>query len=77
MVHRYPAAVKAFYMKPDPQRPDNLYLLPYDANVKQLAATGFPMWDVKTALRRQIKAPVFTGLPSRRTGPADKHWSVF
>ena len=41
---------------PDPQRPDNLYLLPYDANVKQLAATGFPMWDVKTALRRQIKA---------------------
>ncbi len=22
MVHRYPAAVKAFYMKPDPQRPD-------------------------------------------------------
>ena len=23
MVHRYPAAVKAFYMKPDPDRPDN------------------------------------------------------
>src|SRR5262249_59804117 len=22
MVHRYPAAVKAFYMKPDPDRPD-------------------------------------------------------
>ena len=22
MVHRYPAAVKAFYMKPDPNRPD-------------------------------------------------------
>jgi len=22
MVHRYPAAIKAFYMKPDPQRPD-------------------------------------------------------
>lgn len=41
---------------PDPTRPDNLYLLPYDANTKQLAATGFPMWDVKTALRRQIKA---------------------
>jgi uncharacterized caspase-like protein len=41
---------------PDPTRPDNLYLLPYDADVKQLAATGFPMWDVKTALRRQIKA---------------------
>ena len=41
---------------PDPTRPDNLYLLPYDADVKSLAATGFPMWDVKTALRRQIKA---------------------
>ena len=41
---------------PDPTRPDNLYLLPYDADTKQLAATGFPMWDVKTALRRQIKA---------------------
>ena len=40
----------------DPTRPDNLYLLPHDADVKQLAATGFPMWDVKTALRRQIKA---------------------
>ena len=41
---------------PDPTRPDNLYLLPHDADVKSLAATGFPMWDVKTALRRQIKA---------------------
>ena len=41
---------------PDPKRPDNLYLLPHDADLKQLAATGFPMWDVKTALRRQIKA---------------------
>ena len=39
---------------PDPNRPDNLYLLPTDANLKSLAATGFPMWDVKTALRRQI-----------------------
>ena len=41
---------------PDATRPDNLYLLPYDADTKALAATGFPMWDVKTALRRQIKA---------------------
>ena len=39
---------------PDPARPDNLYLLPYDADLNSLAATGFPMWDVKTALRRQI-----------------------
>lgn len=41
---------------PDPARPDNLYLLPYDAKLPSLAATGFPMWDVKTALRRQIAA---------------------
>jgi hypothetical protein len=41
---------------PDPSRPDNLYLLPYDADTKALASSGFPMWDVKTALRRQIKA---------------------
>lgn len=41
---------------PDPQRPDNLYLLPTDAELGSLAATGFPMWDVKTALRRQIAA---------------------
>lgn len=41
---------------PDPGRPNNLYLLPTDADVNALAATGFPMWDVKTALRRQIAA---------------------
>lgn len=41
---------------PDPGRPDNLYLLPSDTDLDRLAATGFPMWDVKTALRRQIAA---------------------
>jgi len=41
---------------PDSARPDNLYLLPYDTNLRSMAATGFPMWDVKTALRRQIAA---------------------
>lgn len=41
---------------PDPNRPDNLYLLPTDARVDALASTGFPMWDMKTALRRQIAA---------------------
>ncbi len=41
---------------PDPDRPDNLYLFPVDTDVDALAATGFPMWDVKTALRRQISA---------------------
>jgi hypothetical protein len=41
---------------PDPNRPDNLYLLPYDSDLDAMAATAFPMWDVKTALRRQISA---------------------
>lgn len=41
---------------PDPNRPDNLYLLPHDSDLDAMAATAFPMWDVKTALRRQIKA---------------------
>ncbi|MDX1675184.1 MAG: caspase family protein [Longimicrobiales bacterium] len=41
---------------PDPNRPDNLYLFPVDAEIGSLASTGFPMWDVKTALRRQIAA---------------------
>jgi uncharacterized caspase-like protein len=41
---------------PDPNRPDNLYLLPTDANLNAMASTAFPMWDVKTALRRQIAA---------------------
>jgi hypothetical protein len=41
---------------PDPGRPDNLYLLPSDTDLERLAATAFPMWDVKTALRRQIAA---------------------
>ena len=41
---------------PDPGRPDNLYLLPTDSDLDAMASTAFPMWDVKTALRRQIAA---------------------
>jgi len=41
---------------PDPGRPDNLYLLPTDSDLDAMASTAFPMWDVKTALRRQISA---------------------
>jgi uncharacterized caspase-like protein len=41
---------------PDPNRPDNLYLLPTDSDLDAMAYTAFPMWDVKTALRRQISA---------------------
>ncbi|MGH7471414.1 MAG: caspase family protein, partial [Longimicrobiales bacterium] len=40
----------------DPMRPDNLYLLSHDAQPDALASTALPMWDVKTALRRRIRA---------------------
>ncbi|MEX0893236.1 MAG: caspase family protein [Gemmatimonadota bacterium] len=36
---------------PDPDRLENLYLLPYDANSRQLGGTGFPMEDMNRALR--------------------------
>jgi len=41
---------------PDPQREENLYLLPYDVKVRKLSATAFPMWDIRTALERYISA---------------------
>lgn len=42
-----------------PQSPDhleNLFLLPYDTQYESLRTTGFPMWDIETALKRFIKA---------------------
>lgn len=39
-----------------PDNPDNLFLLPYDASYDDVASTGFPMWDIETALKRFIKA---------------------
>jgi uncharacterized caspase-like protein len=42
-----------------PESPDtlrNLYLLPHDTNYSNIAVTGFPMWDIETALKRFIKA---------------------
>ena len=39
-----------------PDSPDNLFLLAYDTEYDNIAATGFPMWDIETALRRFIKA---------------------
>jgi uncharacterized caspase-like protein len=39
-----------------PDTPQNLYLLPYDTRYDAIASTGFPMWDVETALKRFIKA---------------------
>jgi uncharacterized caspase-like protein len=39
-----------------PDSPNNLFLLPFDANYDDVATTGFPMWDIETALKRFIKA---------------------
>jgi uncharacterized caspase-like protein len=39
-----------------PDFPANLFLLPYDAKYKNIAGTGFPMWDIETALKRFIMA---------------------
>jgi hypothetical protein len=40
----------------DPESPDNLFLYPYDTQYNNVATTGFPMWDIETALKRFIKA---------------------
>jgi len=39
-----------------PDSLDNLFLLPHDTKYDNIAATGFPMWDIETALKRFIKA---------------------
>lgn len=39
-----------------PDELDNLFLLPYDTQYDKIAATGFPMWDIETALKRFIRA---------------------
>lgn len=42
-----------------PESPDsqnNLFLFPYDIQYDNIASTGFPMWDIETALKRFIKA---------------------
>jgi uncharacterized caspase-like protein len=41
---------------PDPDKPSNLYLAAYDSDPSKIASTGFPMWDLDTALRRTIAA---------------------
>jgi len=35
---------------------DSVYLLPSDAKFDKIASSGFPMWDVETALKHHIKA---------------------
>ncbi len=39
-----------------PDSNDNLFLLPYDTRYDDISASGFPMWDIETALKRFIKA---------------------
>jgi uncharacterized caspase-like protein len=39
-----------------PDNPENLFLLPYDTQYDSVPTTGFPMWDIETALKRFIKA---------------------
>ena len=39
-----------------PDKKDNLYLLPYDTDYDRIAATGFPMWDIETAIKRFVQA---------------------
>jgi uncharacterized caspase-like protein len=39
-----------------PDHPENLFLLPYDTQYDSVATTGFPMWDIETALKRFIRA---------------------
>lgn len=39
-----------------PDSPNNLFLLPYDARYDDITTSGFPMWDIETALKRFIRA---------------------
>ncbi len=44
-----------------PDAPDNLFLLPYDTQYDNIAVTGFPIWDIETALKRFIKVVAGSG----------------
>ena len=41
---------------PDPHNRKNLYLMTHEADPDKMASTAFPMWDIETAISRQIKA---------------------
>jgi hypothetical protein len=41
---------------PDPDKPSNLYFVAYDSHPEKIASTGFPMWDLDTALTRTVAA---------------------
>ena len=41
---------------PEPDKPENLYLLTYDTDPERIASTAFPMWDIEIALDRHINS---------------------
>lgn len=41
---------------PDSDRPDNLYLIPYDVEPDNLSGSAFPMWDIEKVLWKTIMA---------------------
>ena len=43
---------------PDPRRPQNLYLLPWDADLKNVGGTAVPMWELRAAFETTIKGSV-------------------
>ena len=60
-----------------PESPDslnNLFLLPYDTQYDEIATSGFPMWDLETALKRFIKAK--KGCNHCRCLPLRRHRSI-
>lgn len=40
---------------PDPRRPQNLYLLPWDTDYKNIGGTAVPMWELQAAFETTIK----------------------
>ncbi|MFC1735491.1 caspase family protein [Candidatus Hydrogenedentota bacterium] len=40
---------------PEPGRPDNIYFMTHDTDPNAMASTGYPMWEIKTALDRHIQ----------------------
>lgn len=41
---------------PRPNNPQQLYFIPYDANLSKLAATAYPMWELKANLQHNVLA---------------------
>jgi len=54
IVHRYPAAVKAFYMEPDPERPDRVLCMDVLApeGVGEIIGGSMRVWNYDLLLRR-------------------------